>query len=69
MTVIEEKPRKWGWCVFESPGVEPLFLEKRQAIDYAPCRERLLSGPSFLFALKQVAPGAVNTRGAICFWF
>jgi hypothetical protein len=22
-----------------------------------------------LFALKQVAPGAVNTRGAVCFWF
>jgi hypothetical protein len=25
MTVIEVKPRKWGWCVFESPGVEPVF--------------------------------------------
>ena len=28
MTVIEVKPRKWGWCVFESPGVEPSFLRK-----------------------------------------
>jgi hypothetical protein len=23
MTLIEVKPRKWGWCVFESPGIEP----------------------------------------------
>jgi hypothetical protein len=38
MTVIEVKPRKWGWCVFESPGVEPVFLEKEQAIGYAETR-------------------------------
>jgi hypothetical protein len=28
----------WGWKVFESPGVEPVFPEKRQAIDYAETR-------------------------------
>ena len=38
MTVIEVKPRKWGWCVFESPGVEPVFLDKDQAIGYAETR-------------------------------
>ena len=38
MTVIEVKPRKWGWCVFESPGVEPVFLQKDQAIGYAETR-------------------------------
>jgi hypothetical protein len=32
MTLIEVKPRKWGWCVFESPGVEPVFLQKDQAL-------------------------------------
>jgi hypothetical protein len=69
MTLIEIKPHGWGWKVFEAPGVEPVFPKKDQAIDYAPCRARSLSRPSFLFALKQVAPGAVNTRGAICFWF
>jgi len=41
MTLIEVKPRKWGWCVFESPGVEPVFLEKDQAIGYAETRARL----------------------------
>jgi hypothetical protein len=44
MTVIEVKPRKWGWCVFESPGVEPVFLEKNQAIGYAETRAGLSKG-------------------------
>ena len=44
MTLIEVKPRKWGWCVFESPGVEPVFLEKDQAIGYAETRARLRTG-------------------------
>jgi hypothetical protein len=54
----------------EAPGVEPVFPKKDQAIDYGsmPREIRYPSHPS-LFALKQVAPGAVNTRGAICFWF
>jgi len=38
MTVSEVKPHAWGWKVFESPGVEPVFPEKRQAIDYAETR-------------------------------
>ena len=41
MTVIEVKPRKWGWCVFESTGVEPVFLENDQAIGYAETRPLL----------------------------
>jgi hypothetical protein len=35
MTVIEIRPQHWGWKVFEAPGVEPVFPEKGQAIDYA----------------------------------
>ena len=38
MTVLEIRPHPWGWKVFESPGVEPVFPEKRQAIDYAETR-------------------------------
>jgi hypothetical protein len=38
MTVIEIKPHRWRRRVFEAPGVEPVFLEKRQAIDYAETR-------------------------------
>src|SRR5438874_12289675 len=44
MTLIEVKARKWGWCVFESPGVEPVFLEQDQAIGYAETRARLRTG-------------------------
>ena len=36
--MIEIKPHRWGWKVFEAPGVEPVFPEKRQAIDYAQCK-------------------------------
>ena len=38
MTVIEIRPHRWGWKVFEAPGVEPVFPEKRQAINYAENR-------------------------------
>jgi hypothetical protein len=44
MTVIEIKPHRWGWKVFETPGVEPLFPKKDQAIDYAQCRACFRSG-------------------------
>lgn len=38
MTVIEIRPHSWGWKAFESPGVEPAFPKKDQAIDYAQNR-------------------------------
>jgi hypothetical protein len=44
MTLIEIKPHPWGWKVFEAPGVEPVFLEKRQAINYAEGRASFRSG-------------------------
>jgi hypothetical protein len=44
MTVIEIKPHRWGWKVFEALGVEPMFPEKRQAIDCAETRACCRSG-------------------------
>ena len=44
MTVIEIKPHRGGWKAFESPGVEPVFPEKDQAIDYAQNRACFRSG-------------------------
>ena len=44
MTVIEIRPHRWGWKVFEAPGVEPVFPEKRQAINYAEGRACFRSG-------------------------
>ena len=44
MTVIEIRPHPWGWKVFEAPGVEPVFPQKRQAIDYAETRACFQAG-------------------------
>ena len=49
MTLIEVKPHKWCCCVFESPGVEPVFLEKDQAIGYAETSARLRTGEIRIF--------------------
>jgi hypothetical protein len=42
--VIEIRPYRNGWKVFEVPGVEPVFLEKRQASNYASNRASFRSG-------------------------
>ncbi len=44
MTIIEIKPHRWGWKAFEAAGVEPVFPEKDQAIDYAQNRACFRSG-------------------------
>ena len=44
MTLIEIKPHRNGWKVFEAPGVEPVFPEKHQAINYAENRAWFRSG-------------------------
>ena len=49
MTLIEVRSHRWGWQVFESPGVEPVFLQKDQAIGYAETRARLRTGEIRIF--------------------
>ena len=44
MTIIEIRPLRNGWKCFEAPGVEPVFLNKDQAIDYAKCRACFRTG-------------------------
>jgi hypothetical protein len=44
VTIIEIRPFRNGWKVFEAPGVEPVFLKQEQAIDYATCRACFRSG-------------------------
>jgi hypothetical protein len=43
-TIIEIKPWRNGWKVLECPGVEPVFLVKDQALDYARGRASFRSG-------------------------
>jgi hypothetical protein len=44
VTIIEVRPFRNGWQVYESAGVQPVFLSQRQAIDYATCRACFRSG-------------------------
>jgi hypothetical protein len=44
MTLIEIKPHRWGWKVFEAPGDEPVFPQKDHAINYAQNRASFRSG-------------------------
>jgi hypothetical protein len=42
--LIEIRPFRRGWKVFEAPGVEPVFLTKGQAINCAENRTSFRSG-------------------------
>jgi hypothetical protein len=44
MTIIEIRPFRNGWRVHEGPGVQPVFLDEEQAIDYAKGRACFRSG-------------------------
>ena len=44
MTLIEIRPYRNGWQVYESPGVQPVFLNQEDAIDYATGRASFRSG-------------------------
>ena len=35
MTIIEIRPFQNGWKCFEASGVEPVFLDQQDAINYA----------------------------------
>jgi hypothetical protein len=43
-TIIEIRPYRNGWQVYEAPGVERVFLEKDQAIRHAENRTSFRSG-------------------------
>lgn len=44
MTIIEIRPYRNGWQVYESPGVQPVFLNQEDAISYATGRACFRSG-------------------------
>jgi hypothetical protein len=61
VTVIEIRPHRWGWKVFEAPGVEPVFPAKDQAINYASNRA------SFRFGEIRVLDSTGNIQRVISF--
>ncbi len=60
-TVIEIRPYRNGWQVYESPSVQPVFLTQEQAIDYATCRACFRTGE--IRILKS--NGAVAARHSV----
>jgi hypothetical protein len=60
VTVIEIRPHRNGWKCFEASRVEPVFLEKEQAIDYAIGRACFRSGEIRIFnssgCLEHIIP-------------
>src|SRR5207248_918067 len=64
MTLIEIRPHRRGWKVFEAPGVEPVCLEKDQAIGYAETRARLLAWVSL--RLRLYSPVNLGLFITIC---
>ena len=44
VTIIEIRLFRNAWQVYEAPGVQPVFLTKEQAIDYAQNRACFRSG-------------------------
>jgi hypothetical protein len=62
VTIIEIRPFRNGWEVFESAGVQPVFLTKEQAIDYAICRACFRCGNLRL----RITPMVEDTALANC---
>ena len=50
--MIEIRPDRNGWKAFEAPGVELVFPEKRQAINYAQSRASFRSGETRILDLS-----------------
>ena len=43
-TIIEIRPHRGGWQVFEGPGVQPYFGDRKKAVDYAIERAKMRKG-------------------------
>jgi hypothetical protein len=60
VTVIEIRPFRNGWQVYESAGVQPVFLNQQDAIDYATGRTCFRSGEIRILdssgAIERVIP-------------
>ena len=69
MTIIEIRPFRNGWEVYESAGVQPVFLNQEDAISYAKGRACFRSGEIRILdrvgAIERVIPFSETDRD----WF
>ena len=60
MTIIEIRPFRNGWQVYESAGLQPVFLTQEDAAEYATGRICLCSGEIRILdssgAVKRIIP-------------
>ena len=59
MTIIEIRPFRNGWQVYEAPGVQPVFLNQEEAIDYATGRACFGSGEIRILGSRGNVEGIV----------
>jgi hypothetical protein len=60
MTIIEIRPYGNGWQVYERRGVQPVFLNQEDAIDYATGRACFRSGEIRFFDSSGKAPKTIT---------
>jgi hypothetical protein len=53
VTISEIRPFRNGWQVYESAGVQPVFLGQEQAIDYAIARACFRAGEIRILDFKR----------------
>jgi hypothetical protein len=65
---LRSRPREGGWKVFEAPGVEPVFPEKNQAINYAHNSDSFRSGEIRILDSRAIsnAPSRSTRRTENC---
>ena len=69
MTIIEVRPFRNGWQVYESAGVQPVFLTQEQEIEYAKGRACFRSGEIRVrksnSAVERIIPFSENQTRSI----
>jgi len=69
VTIIEIRPYRGRWKVFETSGVEPVFLTQEEAIDYPTGRACFRSGEIRILdssgAFERIIPFSENQTRSI----
>jgi hypothetical protein len=68
VTIIEIRPSRNGWQVYESAGVQPVFLSQQQAIDYATGRACFRSGEIRACRLEAITAAQKSPTSWVLLW-
>jgi hypothetical protein len=65
LCTLRSRPREGGWKVFEAPGVEPVFPEKNQAINYAHNSDSFRSGEIRILDSRSISNAPLRSTRRI----